>query len=121
VTYRLLAGAEDDIDRILLQSAAAWGIDTSDRYHRLMLAVFGMVGSEPGRVGATPIEGVPGVLGFPLRLGRHLTKPMLRVGRPRHIVVYRVAADGVVEIIGLAHDRMILARAARRMRRYAGE
>lgn len=117
MTYRLLAGAEDDIDRILLHSAAEWGVDASDRYHRLMLAVLDIVGSAPDTLGAAPVEGVPGVRAFALRLGRHLTQPMLRVGRPRHIVVYRVAADGVVEIIGLVHDRMLLARAARRMRR----
>jgi hypothetical protein len=31
------------------------------------------------------------------------------------LVVYRVGTDGVVEILGLAHDRMLLDRAARRM------
>jgi hypothetical protein len=39
---------------------------------------------------------------------------------PRHLVVYRLGRDGVVEIIGLVHDRMLLTRAARRMHRQAG-
>jgi toxin ParE1/3/4 len=49
---------------------------------------------------------------YPFRLGRRLVDPEQRVGQPRHIVVYRVAADGVVEIIGIAHDRMLLASGA---------
>jgi len=76
----------------LLRSAGVWGVSTAERDHRLMLAVFATLG----------------------------TAPDIRVGNPRHIVVYRVANDGVVEIVGMAHDRMLLARAARRMRREAG-
>lgn len=43
-----------------------------------------------------------------------------RVGRPRHVVVYRLGMDGIVEIIGLAHDKMLLERAGRQMQRNAG-
>jgi hypothetical protein len=38
-----------------------------------------------------------------------------RVGRPRHLVVYRIGRDGVVEIMGLIHDRMLLDRAVQGM------
>jgi hypothetical protein len=38
---------------------------------------------------------------------------------PRHLIVYRLASDGVVEILGLVHDRMVLSRAARRFVRAA--
>ena len=40
MTYRLLAGAEEDIDRIVLKSAGEWGVAAAERYHLLMLAVF---------------------------------------------------------------------------------
>jgi hypothetical protein len=40
--------------------------------------------------------------------------------RPRHLIVYRVGTDGAAEILGFAHDRMHLTRAARRMRQDAG-
>ncbi|MBE7213252.1 MAG: hypothetical protein INR65_19740 [Gluconacetobacter diazotrophicus] len=46
-------------------------------------------------------------------------EPALRVGAPRHLVIYREAADGVVEVLGLVHDRMVLSRAARFMLRKA--
>jgi toxin ParE1/3/4 len=43
-----------------------------------------------------------------------------RVENPRHAIVYRVAPDGTVEILGLVHERMALTQAARRMQREAG-
>jgi toxin ParE1/3/4 len=119
VSYRLLGGAEDDIDRILLQSARRWGIDAARRYDLLIRAVFNVVGDDPALPGHQAVAKVAGVRVYPFRLGRRLVDPEQRVGQPRHVVVYRVAADGVVEIVGIAHDRMLLARAARRMQRKA--
>jgi toxin ParE1/3/4 len=117
LTYRLFAVAEADIDRILLRSAGQRGIQAAERYRQLMPT---LLGATPDTPGSRAVERVAGVRAFPLQLGRHLVEPEQRVGRPRHLVVYRVANDGVVEIIGLAHDRMLLTRAARRMRRGAG-
>jgi toxin ParE1/3/4 len=121
LTYRLLEGAEDDIDRILLRSAAEWGIPAAGRYHQLMLAVFAWVGMEPDSLASRPVARVAGFRVLPLRIGRRLVDPAFRVANPRHIVVYRVAGDGMVEIVGLVHDKMLLTRAARRMRRDAGQ
>jgi len=42
-----------------------------------------------------------------------------RVERPRHLLVYRIAPDGIVEILSVVHDRMQLTRAARRAQREA--
>jgi toxin ParE1/3/4 len=117
LTYRLLAGAEDDIDSLLLRSAGEWGVAGAERYHRLMLAVFALVGEIPDTPGSQAVAAVAGVRVFPLRLGRRLVEAEQRVGNPRHVVVYRIAEDGAVEIMGLAHDRMLLTRAARRMQR----
>jgi toxin ParE1/3/4 len=116
LNYRLLGGAEDDIDRILLRSAREWGFEAADRYDCLMRTVFSAVATLPALHGSRKIAGVRV---YPLRLGRRLVAPEQRVGRPRHLVVYRVGMDGVVEILGLAHDRMLLDRAARRMQREA--
>lgn len=115
MSYRLLRGAEDDVDLILLGGAETWGIDAAVRYNRLMLAVFTALGTAPGLRGSRAVPGVAGVRAYHLRLGRTLIEPDERVGKPRHLVVYRVGTDGVVEIIGMAHDRMLLAEAARRM------
>jgi toxin ParE1/3/4 len=120
LTYRLLEGAEADIDRILRHSAQEWGIDAAVRYDRLMRAVFAAVADVPQRPGSSEVARVAGVRVFPLRLARQLESPEQRVGRPRHLVVYRVAGGGVVDILGIAHDRMLLTRAARRMQRQSG-
>lgn len=120
MSYRLLGSAEDQVDRILLVSAREWGIEAAGRYHRLMLAVFAALGASPDLRGSHEVAKIVGVRAYPLRLGRARVEQGQRVGVPRHIVVYRTGRDGVVEIIGIAHDRMLLARAARQMQRAAG-
>jgi toxin ParE1/3/4 len=120
LSYRLLAGAEADIDGILLESARAFGVDAAERYDLLMRSVFAVLAAVPDRPGSQEVTTAAGVRVYPLRIGRRLVAQEQRVGRPRHIVVYRVGSDGVVEIIGLAHDRMLLSRAVRRMHRVAG-
>lgn len=120
MSYRPLQGAEDELDLILLKSAKDWGLETAGRYHRLMLAVFGALGVNPARRGSWEIVGVANIRAYPLRLGSGLVDPGYRVGRPRHIVVYRIGADGTTEVIGIAHDRMLLPQAARRMQQGPG-
>jgi toxin ParE1/3/4 len=119
LSYRLLAGAEADIDRILLDSARAFGVEAAERYDLLMRSVFAALAAVPDRPGSQKVTTAAHVRVYPLRIARRLVAEEQRVGRPRHIVVYRVGSDGVVEIIGLAHDRMLLSRAVRRMRRAA--
>ncbi len=116
MNYRLARSAEDQIDRVLLESASRWGVEAAGRYHRLMLFAFSELASNPGFRGSREIAEVPGVRSLHLRLLTQRFDPRERVQRPRHIVVYSVVADGGVEILGIAHERMILARAARRMR-----
>jgi toxin ParE1/3/4 len=120
VPYRLVGRAEDRIDSILLESARRWGVDAAGRYHRLILAALAAVGDSPGRPGSREIPRLEGVRTYHLRLARRLVGAEHRVGRPRHLVIYRVAPDDVVEILSLVHDRMLLGRAARRAQRDAG-
>ncbi len=116
MNYRLARSAENQIDRVLLESASRWGVEAAGRYHRLMLLAFSELAADPGFRGSREIAEVPGVRSLHLRLVTRLIDPLERVQRPRHIVVYSLAADGAVAILGIAHERMILARAARRMR-----
>ena len=118
MAYRLARRAEDQVDRILLESAREWGVDAAARYHRLMLAVWAALGRGSALRGVRPVPKVPGVMAYPLRLGRRLVQPPSeRVGEPRHIVVFRIGPDGVVEVLGLVHDKMLLSRAARHLSR----
>jgi toxin ParE1/3/4 len=118
--YRLVGPAERQIDQILLQSAREFGIEAAARYHRLLLAAMDAVGESPGRPGARDIPRIKGLRVFHLRSARRLVAAEYRVGQPRHLIVYQVGADGITEVLGVAHDRMLLTRAARRMQRQPG-
>lgn len=113
--YRLTAAAEAQFEAILRHSAEQHGIDAAGRYAELIRTVMQALGEDPRLIGSVEVPRLPGVLAFPTRLGRQRVEPSRRVGRPRHLVVYRLAPDGVVVILGLVHDRMVLSRAARRM------
>ncbi len=119
--YRLVGRAEDRIDHILLESARQFGIEAAARYHRLILAAMAALGDSPRLLGSRDIPRVAGLRVYPLRLARRLVDREHGVREPPHLVIYRVAPDGVVEILSLIHDRMLLARAARRAQRDAGD
>ncbi|MGI4939686.1 MAG: hypothetical protein ACRYHQ_03795 [Janthinobacterium lividum] len=102
-----------------MDSARQFGFDAAVRYNKLILAVMTAVGATPGLAGSRTLPRVPGLQTFPLRLAGRFVALVDRVGRPRHLIVYRVAPDGVVEIFSLVHDRMDLTRAARGAQRAA--
>ena len=118
--FRLVGRAEERIDEILLDSARRHGIEAAARYHRLILAGMVALGDSPVLPGSREVGRLAGLRTLHLRLVRRLVAPEHRVGKPRHLIVYRVAPDGIVEILSLVHDRMALARAARRAQREAG-
>src|SRR5271157_2833045 len=114
MSYRLVGGAEDRIDAVLLESARRWGIDVAARYHRAIIAAMTAIGDRPGLPGSREVPKVAGVRTLHRRAARRLVAREHRVGEPRHLVIYRVAPDGVVEILSIVHDRMLLTREAQR-------
>ena len=121
MAYRLTQAAENQIDVILLASARMHGIDAVGRYRALPRTAMMAVGDDPLLSGSSEVRRLPGIRAYPARLTRHRITLALRVQTPRHLVVYRVASDGVVEILGVIHDRMVLSRAARTAVRKADE
>jgi len=121
VPYRLTGAAEEQIDTLLLASARAFGLEAAGRYGRLILTVLSAVGGEPDLPGSVEVPRLRGIRAYPIRLARRRAEPVHRVAAPRHLVIYRLAEDGVVEILGLVHDRMVLSRAARSIVRTAGK
>lgn len=118
--YRLVGRAEDRIDAVLLESARRGGIDAAARYNRLIVAAMTAIGECPALPGSREVPKVAGVRTLHLRSARRLVAREHWVGEPTHLVIYRVAPDDMVEILSLVHDRMLLARAARRAQRQAG-
>jgi toxin ParE1/3/4 len=117
LAYRLTRAAEDQIDALLLESARGYGLEAAGRYGQLIQTAMATLGDNPRMFGSVEVARVPGVLAYPLRLLLRRVEPARRVGSPRHLIVYRLGADQVVEILGLVHDRMVLSRAARRIAR----
>ena len=117
--YRLVGHADDRIDALLLMSAREWGIEGAARYNRLLIAAMNAVAGTPAMAGSRPVANLPGVRSLHLRSARRLVAREHRVVQPRHLIVYRVAPDGVVEILSVVHDRQQLARVVRRAQRDA--
>ena len=105
---------EGQIARILRDSARQRGGEAASRYGLLILTAMAAVGDDPARLGASDVPRLPGIRVFAARLIRQHIEPARRVRSPRHPIVYRVASDGIVDILGVVHDRMVLSRAARK-------
>lgn len=96
------------------------GAEAAARYQALITAAIRALRQTPAPPYSQPIRRVLGVRALHLRHAARLL-PEDRVKSPRHILLYRVADDGVLEVLGLVHDRMELSRAAGRARREADE
>jgi toxin ParE1/3/4 len=113
--FRLSASAETAIDDILARSERSFGEQARERYAALFVAAMTDVADDPNRPGVKRIETSRHQLAL-YHIGRsreHVVDPSGRVGEPRHLIVFRQAADGVVEILGVIHERMLRGRALR--------
>ena len=104
--YRLPTHVEERIAKVLEEGAEEFGDAARDRYATLILRAMQDVADNPGRPGSkadTKID--PTALFYHLRHSRERAAgPADRVGKPRHILVYELAGDGVVDILGLIPD-----------------
>lgn len=115
--YRLSGAAEDDIDNILDWSQSRFDDAGRRRYARLIAQAMHDVAENPQRPGAVWLTVRKGSLGlYHLRYSRrNVIDASERVQEPRHTVVFMIANDGIVNILGFLHDRMLRGRALRRM------
>lgn len=119
MAYRLSLSAEEDLAAIRAKGIREWGRIVADRYDLLLDTVIAEIVQNPLLPGSTAVPKAAGVFTYPIRLSRDHVPAPDRIGVPRHVIVYRVGIDNVVEILGIVHDRMLLARAARRAARNA--
>ncbi|QYU68144.1 hypothetical protein J4558_25465 [Leptolyngbya sp. 15MV] len=94
-------------------------MEASDRYADLFSAAVLALVEDARRPGVKAVDAQPALFAYPLRMARERMPLDRRVGRPRHLVVFRIGEGGVIDVLGLVHDRMILSRAAKRMQRRA--
>lgn len=104
--FRLARPAQIDIAQILSVSAERWGVEGRQRYAAVLAAAMRQVASEPhGPLTRKRPELRPFIRSFHLRHAR-LAGEVAKVRSPVHVVYYRIAKDGVIEIIRVLHERM---------------
>ncbi|TMJ01717.1 MAG: type II toxin-antitoxin system RelE/ParE family toxin [Alphaproteobacteria bacterium] len=104
--YRLTASARRDISSILRTSEERHGRDARMRYSSLLLAALQRVAEMPEGRSTSDHSGVrPGLRSFHIRHSREQSREA-PVGRPVHMIFYRVEEPGVVEIVRVLHERM---------------
>ena len=106
--YRITATARADIVATLRYSHVQFGGPARLRYQLLISTALSDVASSPRRVGSADREDIfSGLRSYHLHHAKDRTKTESgAVGRPRHVVFYRIADDGVVEILRMLHDGM---------------
>lgn len=115
--YRLTVPAEEQIDEILDWSEHNFGELGRERYAALLVVAMDDVAANPRRKAVVRKSFASVEVGvYHIRESRkHVPDPPGQVGDPRHILIFRNARDGIIDILGFIHDNMLLKRALRRL------
>ncbi len=104
--FRLSGPAKADITAILRRSEELHGEDARIRYRACLAAAMRRVAAEPDAPSTIDrAELVQGVRSFHIRHSRDESREP-PVANPVHIVFYRVAGVGIIEIVRVLHERM---------------
>lgn len=100
--------AADDITGILNWSAATFGAVAERRYDALIRQAILDLQVDVSRPGVNPLpEYGENVFYYRLELSRrNISKSVGRVRSSRHLIVFRILSDDVIEIGRILHDRM---------------
>jgi toxin ParE1/3/4 len=89
--FRLARPAEHDLAKVLATSAERWGTDGRRNCAAVLAAAMRQVADEPRG---------------PLTRNRTGSADAAKVRKPVHVLYYRVAPGGVIEIVRVLHERM---------------
>jgi toxin ParE1/3/4 len=104
--FRLARPAQIDLANILATSAERWGAEGRQRYAAILAAAMRQVADEPtGPLTKKRPELRSGIRSFHVRYARR-SAATAKVRRPVHVLYYRVAQDGVIEIVRVLHEKM---------------
>ena len=109
---RLSDEAQGDVEAILAWTHGQFGEEIRLRYEELLVQAFLDLANDPARPGTLERpELAKGAFTYHLRHSRdRVSHSVGRIRKPRHFLLYRVAADGFLEIGRVLHDSMDLAR-----------
>jgi toxin ParE1/3/4 len=104
------ARARSDIVGILKTSFKEFGEAASNRYRVLIEQAMDDIGEDPERQGSKERPGIliPGARTYHIEFSRTRVSGR-RVKEPRHFILYRIQADGRIEIARILHDSRELA------------
>lgn len=109
--YRLSPLAEQDLEAILAWTHEYFGEQGRIRYEALVVRAILDVAADPQRSGChLRPELAKGAMTYHLLHSRDQVPGTERVRKPRHLLLFRVAADGCLEIGRVLHDSMDLER-----------
>ena len=104
--FRLARPAQIDLAQILATSAERWGAEGQQRYAAVLAAAMRQVANEPqGPLTKKRPELRSGMRSFHVRYARRAAATA-KVRRPVHVLYYRVAQRGVIEIVRVLHEKM---------------
>lgn len=104
--FRLARPAQLDLGSILATSAERWGADGRQRYAAVLADAMRQVADAPqGPLTRNRTELRSGIRSFHVRHARRAADAA-KVRRPVHVLYYRVARQGVIEIVRVLHERM---------------
>lgn len=97
-----------DVESALRTCEENWGRDGRVRYTLLVRHALADLARDPGCPGARAVPERPDLFGYHLRHSRNSVPGGHRVGQPRHVVYFRLDANGgAVRLLRLLHDRML--------------
>ena len=103
--FRLSRPARTDILNILATSDERWGPQATRRYNAILNLALRKVAAEPrGLTTRDRSDLLPRLRSFHIRHMRG--SPEARVARPVHVIYYREIGAGLIEIVGVLHERM---------------
>ena len=102
--------AQTDLDDILEWTTRAFGAAGRKRYEALIQIALTDLLADPERVGVRQRDDIgEGICTYHLSTSRKRTRTAAQVGKPRHLVLFRVKGS-VIQILRLLHDSMDFAR-----------
>ena len=103
--FRLARPAQIDLANILATSRERWGSEGRQRYAAILVAAMRQVAAEPeGPLTQNRRDLRSGLRSFHIRHSRR--PPAAKIRRPVHVLYYRVAQKGLIEIVRVLHERM---------------
>jgi toxin ParE1/3/4 len=104
--FRLARPAQIDLANILSVSAGRWGAEGRQRYAAVLATAMRQVAADPdGPLTRKRLDLRSGIRSFHIRYARRSAEGA-KVRKPVHVLYYRVAEEGVIEIVRVLHERM---------------